>query len=130
MIKVFSGAETASFKSRFRWAPAKLPAPAGGRKSVGIAAGPDVLSADELAKSMSARAADRDASSEHREDEGSGRLQVWRIEDMERAPVDESQHGQLFDGDSYIMLYSYAVSGREAHYLYFWQGNQRCLELG
>jgi hypothetical protein len=31
-------------------------------------------------------------------------------------------HGQFFDGDSYVILYSYTVGGRENFFIYFWQG--------
>ena len=43
-------------------------------------------------------------------DDGTGKVLVWRIENFEKVPVDDSMHGQFFDGDSYIVLYSYTVS--------------------
>lgn len=56
-------------------------------------------------------------------------LFVWRIEDFAVVPVPPSQAGQFFDGDSYIVLHSYALGGRAAekqehlgHDIFFWLG--------
>jgi len=54
-------------------------------------------------------------------DDGKGRLEVWRIEDFEMAPVDESMYGQFFGGDSYVILYTYLKNGKENYIIYFWQ---------
>ncbi|KAM9358344.1 scinderin like a [Symphorus nematophorus] len=64
-------------------------------------------------------------------DDGSGNVQIWRVENGEKAPVDKSTHGQFFGGDCYLLLYSYDAGGREKHIIYIWQG-QRCSkdELG
>jgi len=55
-------------------------------------------------------------------DEGAGRKTVWRVESMELVEVAESDHGFLYDGDCYVILYSYGDSGK---IVYFWQG-QNC----
>ena len=56
-------------------------------------------------------------------DDGSGAVQVWRIENFAKVEVDAAKVGQFFAGDSYIVLYSYRnARGREDHMLYFWQG--------
>jgi len=52
-------------------------------------------------------------------DEGTGTKTVWRVEKMELVEVAESDHGFLYDGDCYVILYSYGDSG---HIVYFWQG--------
>ena len=54
-------------------------------------------------------------------DDGSGKLEVWRIEDFEMAPVNESMYGQFFGGDSYVILYTYLKNGKENYIIYFWQ---------
>mmetsp|Transcript_17974 Transcript_17974/g.23281 ORF Transcript_17974/g.23281 Transcript_17974/m.23281 type:complete len:578 (-) Transcript_17974:333-2066(-) len=58
-------------------------------------------------------------------DDGSGKVKIWRIENFERVEVEEKMYGQFYDGDSYIILYSYTVppSTAEKHILYFWQGH-------
>eukprot|EP01006_Ploeotia_vitrea_P014078 TRINITY_DN3738_c0_g1_i1.p1 TRINITY_DN3738_c0_g1~~TRINITY_DN3738_c0_g1_i1.p1 ORF type:complete len:837 (-),score=586.38 TRINITY_DN3738_c0_g1_i1:115-2625(-) len=52
----------------------------------------------------------------------SGKIEVWRIENMAMAKVDEALHGQFFMGDSYVLLYTYMKKNREAYIIYFWQG--------
>lgn len=56
-------------------------------------------------------------------DDGSGKLQIWRIEDFEKASLPEDKYGQFYGGDSYIIQYTYEKNRREEHILYFWQGN-------
>ncbi|XP_075879660.1 scinderin like a [Nelusetta ayraudi] len=64
-------------------------------------------------------------------DDGSGNLQIWRVEDGEKVPVDPSTYGQFYGGDCYLLLYTYRDEGREKYIIYTWQG-QKCSqqELG
>ncbi|XP_070817523.1 scinderin like a [Chaetodon trifascialis] len=64
-------------------------------------------------------------------DDGSGKVQIWRVEGGDKVPVDPSTHGQFFGGDCYLVLYTYKAGGREKHIIYTWQG-QKCSqdELG
>ena len=55
-------------------------------------------------------------------DDGNGQVKVWRIEDFEMVPCDESLYGQFFGGDSYVILYTYEVNGKENYLIYFWLG--------
>ncbi|XP_056315789.1 scinderin like a [Danio aesculapii] len=55
-------------------------------------------------------------------DDGSGKVQVWRVEGGDRVPVDPSSYGQFFGGDCYLILYTYLHGGRESHIIYTWQG--------
>ncbi|KAI5109285.1 scinderin like a [Silurus meridionalis] len=55
-------------------------------------------------------------------DDGSGKVQVWRVEGGEKVPVDPSTYGQFYGGDCYLILYSYKHGGREQHIIYTWQG--------
>ncbi|XP_068226728.1 gelsolin, cytoplasmic isoform X2 [Palaemon carinicauda] len=55
-------------------------------------------------------------------DDGTGKIEIWRVEDFELQPVDESTHGFFFGGDSYVMKYTYEKEGRERYIIYFWQG--------
>ncbi|XP_072034821.1 advillin-like [Amphiura filiformis] len=57
-------------------------------------------------------------------DDGSGKVEIWRIEDFDKVPVEKSMYGQFFGGDSYIILYTYEVRGKEKHIIYFWLGNK------
>ncbi|XP_077462678.1 scinderin like a isoform X2 [Stigmatopora argus] len=56
-------------------------------------------------------------------DDGSGKVQVWRVEGGARVPVEAATHGQFFGGDCYVLLYTYN-SGGEKHIIYIWQGNK------
>ena len=52
-------------------------------------------------------------------DDGSGKVEIWRIEDFEMVPLEEKLYGQFFGGDSYVILYTYK---RQSSIIYFWQG--------
>uniref|UniRef100_A0A4W6FC88 Scinderin like b n=1 Tax=Lates calcarifer TaxID=8187 RepID=A0A4W6FC88_LATCA len=54
-------------------------------------------------------------------DDGKGKVQIWRVENGEKVPVDPSSYGHFYGGDCYLILYSYRV-GREQHIIYTWQG--------
>ncbi|XP_022257425.1 gelsolin, cytoplasmic-like, partial [Limulus polyphemus] len=55
-------------------------------------------------------------------DDGSGQIEIWRIENFELTPVDSSIYGFFFGGDSYVLKYTYEKEGREMYIIYFWQG--------
>ncbi|KAJ8358523.1 hypothetical protein SKAU_G00150480 [Synaphobranchus kaupii] len=55
-------------------------------------------------------------------DDGSGELEVWRIEDLELAPVDPETYGYFYGGDCYLILYTYEVNRKKRYLLYTWQG--------
>ena len=54
-----------------------------------------------------------------------GKLKIWRIENFEKVLVSADTYGEFFDGDSYIVLYTYTkgTSSTEEYIIYFWQGN-------
>uniref|UniRef100_A0A8C5N0J6 Scinderin n=1 Tax=Leptobrachium leishanense TaxID=445787 RepID=A0A8C5N0J6_9ANUR len=51
-------------------------------------------------------------------DDGSGEVQIWRVESNGRIPVDASTYGQFYGGDCYIILYTYP----KGQIIYTWQG--------
>lgn len=55
-------------------------------------------------------------------DDGSGTVEVFRVENFELAPVDPATYGMFFGGDSYVVKYTYGKNGRENYIIYFWQG--------
>uniref|UniRef100_A0A8C5LU75 Advillin n=1 Tax=Leptobrachium leishanense TaxID=445787 RepID=A0A8C5LU75_9ANUR len=62
------------------------------------------------------------AAQERMVDDGSGNVEVWRIENLELVPVEAQWHGFFYGGDCYLVLYTYLVN-KKAHYiLYIWQG--------
>lgn len=54
-----------------------------------------------------------------------GGLYVWRIEEFQVVPWPKEKYGQFFDGDSYIVLYSYELgdTGKLGHDIFFWLGS-------
>ncbi|XP_065196532.1 gelsolin, cytoplasmic-like [Sycon ciliatum] len=72
--------------------------------------------------SMHARA---EAEIEKMPDQGSGRVEVFRVENMELTRVEGTMYGQFFGGDSYVLSYTYTDQrGREGYIVYFWLGNK------
>jgi hypothetical protein len=57
-------------------------------------------------------------------DDGSGTLEIWRIEDFEMQPVSKATYGHFYEGDSYVILYTYLVNGKENYIIYFWLGQE------
>ncbi|XP_030630335.1 scinderin like b [Chanos chanos] len=55
-------------------------------------------------------------------DDGSGKVQIWRVEGGDKVPVDPSTYGNFYGGDCYLILYSYSRGAREQHIIYTWQG--------
>eukprot|EP00118_Oscarella_pearsei_P028746 m.2821 g.2821 ORF g.2821 m.2821 type:complete len:815 (+) comp8926_c0_seq1:165-2609(+) len=55
-------------------------------------------------------------------DDGSGKVEIWRIENFEMEPLDRKLYGNFFAGDSYVILYTYLVEGVEHYIVYFWLG--------
>lgn len=47
--------------------------------------------------------------------------QVWRIENLELAPVDSKWLGHFFGGDCYLLLYTYLIGEKKHYLLYIWQ---------
>jgi hypothetical protein len=54
-------------------------------------------------------------------DDGSGTVEIFRIENFELTPVDPATYGMFFGGDSYVIKYTYEKNGRENCIIYFWQ---------
>ncbi|XP_029549608.1 advillin isoform X1 [Salmo trutta] len=62
------------------------------------------------------------AAQERMVDDGTGQVQVWRIEDLELVPVEPQWHGFFYGGDCYLVLYTYEVHNKLNYLLYMWQG--------
>nr|CAB3267612.1 villin-1 [Phallusia mammillata] len=55
-------------------------------------------------------------------DDGSGEVEIWRIENNELAEVDKNTYGQFYGGDCYLILYTYLNNTKKNYIIYFWQG--------
>ncbi|KAK9529182.1 hypothetical protein VZT92_013295 [Zoarces viviparus] len=62
------------------------------------------------------------AAQERMVDDGSGQVEVWRVENLELVPVDPQCYGYFYGGDCYLILYTYLVNNKKYYLLYIWQG--------
>lgn len=60
-------------------------------------------------------------------DSGNGKLTVWRVSDFKKFPIDPSQYGHFYSGESYVILYTYIWKNKDCHLIYFWQGRTSSL---
>jgi hypothetical protein len=112
LTRVVEGSETPVFKSFFfNWPEPKSKVETVGGKTV-VKRPPDV---EALYKQTQ-------AAEEKMVDKGDGKIDIWRIESMKKAPLPKDQYGQFYAGDSYVLLYSYKINGKDAWIIYFWQG--------
>jgi hypothetical protein len=122
ITRIVQNGETSVFKSLFyQWEPPRT-VDFGRRASTGVAGG-EGRELEGKKVDVAALTAAQPQQREQMVDDGSGSVQVWRIEDMDKVAVDESLYGQFFAGDSYIVLYTYMKGSSEEYMLYFWQGN-------
>jgi hypothetical protein len=56
------------------------------------------------------------------------KVEQWRIENnknnLKKVEVPDNSKGQFFDEESYIVLYTHMNDDKEAHVIYFWQGDK------
>ncbi|NWU60833.1 VILI protein, partial [Pterocles burchelli] len=57
-------------------------------------------------------------------DDGSGEVEVWRVENQELVPVEKRWLGHFYGGDCYLVLYTYFVGPKVNRIIYIWQGRQ------
>ncbi|KAG3279623.1 villin like, transcript variant X2 [Ictidomys tridecemlineatus] len=116
---VNEGAESAAFKQLFRTWTRELGRKKLDRKGRSIQVKLDVgklHSQPELAAQL------------RMVDDGSGKVEMWCIQDSRRQPVDSKRHGQLCSSNCYLVLYTYQKLGRIQYILYSWQGHQATAE--
>uniref|UniRef100_H2VDH5 Advillin n=2 Tax=Takifugu rubripes TaxID=31033 RepID=H2VDH5_TAKRU len=62
------------------------------------------------------------AAQERMVDDGTGQVEMWRIENLELVPVDPEWYGYFYGGDCYLVLYTYLANNKKSYLLYIWQG--------
>ena len=116
---VLESGETPMFKAFFfQWEPPMKPRDWSVTKSSGVAKAVEQKEIDTDSLISPQRRASEMV------DDGSGKVECWRIESFDKVKVDEDKIGNFFSGDSYIVLYTYTPQGkaREEYLIYFWQG--------
>uniref|UniRef100_A0A8D2LGM7 Villin like n=1 Tax=Varanus komodoensis TaxID=61221 RepID=A0A8D2LGM7_VARKO len=68
------------------------------------------------------------AAEERMADDASGKVEVWRIEDLEMTPVSPRSYGQFYGGDCYLILYTYTKSGKPHYIIYMWLGRHASVD--
>ena len=53
-------------------------------------------------------------------DNARGTVQIWRVEDYELVDWPRNRYGIFFQGDSYVILYTYRKGNQEHYIIYFW----------
>nr|XP_006643534.2 PREDICTED: advillin-like [Lepisosteus oculatus] len=115
---VNDGAESALFKQLFQsWVVREQTVGMGRTYSVGRVA---KVSQEKFDATLM-HAKPEISAQERMVDDGSGQVEVWRIENVELAPVDPKSYGFFYGGDCYLVLYTYEVNNRKCYLLYFWQ---------
>ncbi|XP_041036231.1 advillin [Carcharodon carcharias] len=116
---VNDGAESAMFKQLFKkWTVKEQTVGLGKRHTIGKVA---KVSQQKFDATLM-HAMPEVAAQERMVDDGTGKKEVWRIENLELAPVDPERHGFFYGGDCYLILYTYKVNRKQHFILYIWQG--------
>lgn len=55
-------------------------------------------------------------------DDGSGKVEIFLIDNYQKTPFPSLIYGQFFSGDCFLVLYSYFWKNTEKTIVYFWQG--------
>ncbi|XP_061470969.1 advillin isoform X2 [Rhineura floridana] len=68
------------------------------------------------------------AAQERMVDNGEGKVEVWRVENLELVPVDHRWYGFFYGGDCYLILYTYELNRKPHYILYIWQGRHATVD--
>uniref|UniRef100_A0A8C2BQP9 Macrophage-capping protein n=1 Tax=Cyprinus carpio TaxID=7962 RepID=A0A8C2BQP9_CYPCA len=61
-------------------------------------------------------------------DDGSGKVQIWRVEGGDKVPVDPSSYGQFYGGDCYLILYTYRQGSRDKCIHFYIRQGLKCTQ--
>ncbi|XP_056407615.1 villin-1-like [Hyla sarda] len=113
------GSESATFKQLFqKWTTKDQTIGMGKTTTVGKVAKVEQVKFD----AVSMHAKPEIAAQQKMVDDGSGEVEVYRIENLELAPVEKQWLGHFYGGDCYLILYKYLVNNKYHYILYIWQG--------
>ncbi|XP_068092060.1 villin-1-like [Hyperolius riggenbachi] len=116
---VNDGAESAMFKQLFQnWRDVGETQGLGKAYSVG-----KIAKVDQVKFDINELYARPELAAEQRMvDDASGKVEVWRVENLELKEVDPKTYGRFYGGDCYLVLYTYVKSGKPNYLLYMWLG--------
>lgn len=61
-------------------------------------------------------------------DDGTGDVEIWRVEEHDLIPWEQNLHGMFFSGDSYVIKYNYMANWKRRIIIYFWQGAKSSID--
>lgn len=61
-------------------------------------------------------------------DNGSGKKEIYRIDQFKMIPYPESMHGTFFSGDSFVIQYTYSDQQHSYTLIYFWLGHYSSID--
>ncbi|XP_075385726.1 villin-1 [Tenrec ecaudatus] len=115
------GAESAVFQQLFqKWTVPNRTSGLGKTHTVGSVAKVEQVKFDAASMHVQPQV----AAQQKMVDDGSGEVQMWRIEDLELVPVESKWLGHFYGGDCYLLLYTYLIGEKQHYLLYIWQGRQ------
>ena len=53
-------------------------------------------------------------------DDGSGTIEVYRVNNFELESIPEKDYGKFYNGDCYVVMYTYLDKGTKRYLIYFW----------
>ncbi|KAL8183063.1 UNVERIFIED_CONTAM: Villin-1 [Gekko kuhli] len=113
------GSESAVFKQLFqKWTLPNQTVGLGKTSSVGKIARVEQVKFD----ATTLHAKPEMAAQQRMVDDGSGEVEVWRIENLELVPVESRWLGHFYSGDCYLILYKYQIYNKIHYIIYIWQG--------
>jgi hypothetical protein len=118
ITRVIEGAEPEIFKEKFTDWPSTLPITMAAVPKGNVAAAKANVKFDVNKMFTPPARVDKVV------DDGSGKVEIWRVKDHTKEPVDRGMYGQFFDSESYVILYTYIQKNREQYIIYFWQGKK------
>nr|XP_056712959.1 villin-like protein [Euleptes europaea] len=122
---VNDGAESAMFKQLFKkWTGKEETQGLGKTHNIG-----KIAKVDQVKFDFAQLHARPELAAEQRmADDASGKVEVWRIENLEMAPVEPRNYGQFYGGDCYLVLYTYMKSNRPHYIIYMWLGRHASVD--
>ncbi|XP_023635046.1 villin-5 isoform X1 [Capsella rubella] len=122
LVSVMEGYETVMFRSKFDSWPASstIAEPQQGRGKVAALLQRQGVNVQGLVKTSSSSSKDEPKPYI----DGTGNLQVWRINNEEKILLEAAEQTKFYSGDCYIFQYSYPGEDREEHLVGTWFGKQ------
>ncbi|XP_056862428.1 villin-5-like, partial [Raphanus sativus] len=122
LISVMEGFETVMFRSKFDSWPvtSTVAEPRQGRGKVAALLQKQGVNVEGLVKTSSPTSKDEPKPYI----DGTGNLQVWRINNEEKILLEGAEQSKFYSGDCYILQYSYPGDDREEYLVGTWLGKQ------